>query len=105
MNDEALLEETIDPADQDAIHKMSVMTLPVTHPGLRRTRLVKNVQMETRIEIFSGDGQGSGQIAIEDIPDHFPGDASLRADMSMLTGLSVLPSFDCYTLRRGLRQH
>lgn len=104
MTEVALNEETIDPADQDSIHTMAVIGLPINHPGLRRTRLVKNVRMETRIEMFSGKGLGSGQIAIEDIPDHFSGDAALRADMSVLSNLSVLPSFDCYTLRRGLRQ-
>jgi hypothetical protein len=104
MTDVALKEETIDAADQDSIHTMAVMALPISHPGLGRTRLVKNVRMETRIEMFSGGGAGSGQIAIEDIPDHFSEDASLRADMSLLSSLSVLPSFDCYTLRRGLRQ-
>jgi hypothetical protein len=104
MTDESLLDETIDPKDRDSIHTMSLLALPINHPGLRRTRLVKNVRMETRIEMFSGDGVGSGQIAIESIPDHFPGDAALRADMSVLSNLAILPSFDCYTLRRGLRQ-
>jgi hypothetical protein len=104
MSDAALEEETIDSLDQDSIHTMAVLALPINDPGLRRTRLVKNVRMETRIEMFSGQGVGSGQIAIEEIPDYFTGDASLRADMSLLTNLSTLPSFDCYTLRRGLRQ-
>lgn len=104
MTDVDLTTETIDLADQDSIHTMAVMALPIEHPGLRRTRLIKNVRMETRIEMFSGKGVGSGQIAIEEIPDHFTGAASLRADMAILSGLSVLPSFDCYTLRRGLRQ-
>jgi hypothetical protein len=104
MSDAALEEETIDSLDQDSIHTMAVLALPINDPGLRRTRLVKNVRMETRIEMFSGQGVGSGQIAIDEIPDHFTGDASLRADMSVLTNLSTLPSIDCYTLRRGLRQ-
>jgi hypothetical protein len=104
MTDVAINEEVINPADQDSIHTLAVMALPVNHPGLRRTRLVKNVRMETRLEMFSGQGVGSGQIAIESIPDHFSGDAALREDMSVLSKLSVLPSFDCYTLRRGLRQ-
>lgn len=104
MTEVAVTEETVDQVDQDSIHTMAVMALPINHPGLRRTRLVKNVRMETRIEMFSGDGLGSGQIAIADIPEHFVDDASLRADMSVLSNLSVLPSFDCYTLRRGLRQ-
>lgn len=104
MSDAALVEEAIDPKDQDSIHTLAVQVLPVTHTGLRRTRLVKNVRMETKIEMFSGEGVGSGQIAIEDAPEHFSRDDTLRDDMRVLSDLSVLPSFDCYTLRRGLRQ-
>ena len=66
--------------------------------------MIKNAHMETRIEMFSGQDQGSGQIEIGEIPDHFQGDASLKDDIALLKGLSILPSFDCYTLRRGLRQ-
>jgi hypothetical protein len=56
---------------------------------LRRTRLVKNVRMETKIEMFSGQGVGSGQIAIEDAPEHFSRDDTLRDDMRVLSDLSV----------------
>jgi len=83
---------------------LPIQVLPVGHAGLRRTRLVKNVRLETKIEMFSGEGVGSGQIAIEDAPEHFSRDDTLRDDMRVLSDLSVLPSFDCYTLRRGLRQ-
>lgn len=104
MMNEALVQETIDRGDQDSIHTLPLVALPIQHPGLRRTRLVKNVRLESRIEMFSGKSVGSGQIVIEEVPEHFQGGQELRADMKMLSGLATLPSFDCYTLRRGFRQ-
>ncbi len=64
---------------------MPIQVLPVGHAGLRRTRLVKNVRLETKIEMFSGEGVGSGQIAIEDAPEHFSRDDTLRDDMRVLS--------------------
>lgn len=102
MSDVAELEK-IDTKDLDSIHTLPIVALPVQHPGLRRTRLIKNVRMETQIEMFSGQEFGSGQISIEDVAQHFEGGEALRADIKLLSGLAGLPSFDCYTLRRGLR--
>ena len=104
MTDESVARKTIDSVDQDSIHTLAILALPVQHPGLRRARLIKNVNLETRIELFSGQSVGSGQISVDEVPDHFEGGLDLRADMGILSGLATLPSFDCYTVRRGLRQ-
>jgi len=104
ITDDVMTLEPVSREDRDSIHTLAVSALPVRSPGLKRTRLVKNVHLENRLEMFSGSEVGSGQISVSEIPNHFEDSEDLRADIKMLEGLAVLPSFDCYTLRRGLRQ-
>jgi hypothetical protein len=91
--------------DRDTIHTLSSSALPIRDVGLRRTRLIKNARLETRVELFAGSDIGSGQILVEDIPDHFHEDEILRLDMDLLSKIAELPSLDFYTLRWGLRKH
>jgi hypothetical protein len=90
-------------ADRDALHILPVCILPVRHPALRRTKLVKNSSLESMVEMFTSDA-GSGHMAVT---------AAARAvglaenpphpDLVLLRKVSHLPSFDVYSLRVLLR--
>jgi len=91
--------------DRDSIHTLPLSVLPVATAALSRARLIKNHRLETRVELFRESGIGSGQIAIDEVPDFFVGDPdALQADLVLLRRIGQLPAFDPYTLRIGLRQ-
>ena len=91
--------------DRDSIHTLPLGAVPLNNAGLGKARLIKNVRMETRIELYREASMGSAQIEIDEIPDFFnASDTGLTADMNLLRKLSALHSFDCYSLRRGLRE-
>ena len=89
--------------DRDSIHILPLMILPLASAGLRRARMLKNVRLETRIELYRADGAGSGQIAVEEVPSFFNASDTLKKDVEILTEVSRLKAFDCYSVRRGLR--
>ena len=79
--------------------------VPFEHPGLRRARLVKNARLESVIELFSGEGMGSGQIGIRDVAREFEwSNGGEKRDLDTLHKLAELPSFDVYSLRISLRE-
>ena len=47
--------------------------MPIQDPGLRRERLIKNVRLENRIELYREAGMGRAQIAVDKILDFFKG--------------------------------
>ena len=97
-------DELVTDYDRDSIHTLPLGTVPILDAGLRKARLIKNVRLETRIELYRETGMGSAQIAVDEIPKFFNGDGEgLADDMAMLRKLETLSSFDCYSLRRGLR--
>ncbi len=98
------LENDPDIADQDSLHTLPLWSMPLVNPALRRARLIKNVRLETRLELFSDDGGGSGQIEIEMAPKFYNGGPEMKNDLKLLRQLAKLPAYDCYTLRRGLRE-
>jgi len=91
--------------DRDSIHTLSLTIVPVENAALRKARLIRNVRLEPRIELFRESGIGSGQIAIDEIPDFF-GDQGqpVTEDVKLLKRLGQLPAYDPYSLRIGLRQ-
>lgn len=91
--------------DRDSIHTLPLSVIPVGNQALKRARLIKNVRLETRVELFREEGIGSGQISIDEVPDFFGGETEeLSGDMDLLRRVGSLPAFDPYTLRIGLRQ-
>jgi len=68
--------------------------------GLRNARLIKNVRLNSVVEIFSGEETGSGQIEVDDIGTAFGWRRGmLHPDFSVLQKLARLPSYDVYSLR------
>ena len=94
----------IDREDRDSINTFACAALPVRNRGLFRLRLIKNVRLETRIELFRGSGTGSGQFGIDELPNYVNRDEDLiKHDIPLLKEAAKLPAFDCYSLRRAVR--
>lgn len=91
-------------SDRDSLHTLSCSLLPLRTSGLKKVRLIKNVRMETRIELYRETGMGSGQVEIDDLPDFMNAtDDLVNHDVPMLKAVGDMASFDPYSLRRGLR--
>lgn len=99
------LEQTRAEADMDSMHILPLNIIPLQTPSLRRARLIKNVRLESVIEMFNDADGGSGQIEISELPNTFgwPRKAQ-HPDARMIAALADLHSFDVYTLRNQLRQ-
>jgi hypothetical protein len=94
----------ISDVDRDSLHILPLAILPLQTAGLRRARMVKNVYLDSVIELFIDRQTGSGQVAVESIPREFgwPPERP-HPDLIMLTRLAQLPSYDVYSLRIQLR--
>ena len=105
MPDATLPTSTIPDYDRDSIHTLRLSVLPISNGALARAKLIKNHRLETRVELFRDGCGGSGQIAIDQVPDFFPGESEgLQRDIELLHRVGELPAFDPYSLRVGLRQ-
>ncbi|MBC8339702.1 MAG: hypothetical protein ISR51_08290 [Rhodospirillales bacterium] len=94
----------ISDTDRDSLHILPMVILPLETPSLNRARLIKNVRLESVIELFTDKDTGSGQIGIEDLPQEFNWNMSdPPADMAILRKVGALPSYDVYSLRISLR--
>ncbi|MGB0749303.1 MAG: hypothetical protein ACPGO3_11200 [Magnetospiraceae bacterium] len=92
--------------DRDALYILPLSLVPIQTPALTTARLIKNVKLESVVEVFSGeDGTGSGQLEIFDLPRLFnwPEDDP-HPDLMLLNELALLPSYDVYSLRIALRK-
>ncbi|NKB56611.1 MAG: hypothetical protein GKS00_09760 [Alphaproteobacteria bacterium] len=105
-NDSAQSEEQAQAeADMDSMHILPLHIIPLQTPSLRRARLIKNVRLESVIELFNDADGGSGQIDLAELPGTFgwPQGAP-HPDNRMISALAELHSFDIYTLRNQLRR-
>ncbi len=81
--------DEISDTDRDSLHTLPLSILPLETPSLARARLIKNVRLNSVIELFTDKDTGSGQIDIEDLPHQFNWDMSdPPADMAMMRILS-----------------
>jgi hypothetical protein len=79
--------------------------LPLDSPALRRARLIKNVRLQSVVELFSDADAGSGQLEVEDLIAEFEWDPTDPPDdLIMMRKLAYLPSYDVYSLRINLRE-
>jgi len=98
--------EKIPDRDRDSMHILPLTILPIETPGLNRARLIKNARLECVVEVFEDEGTGSGQIDVEALADEFGWpDTPTHPDLVLMRKLSLLPSFDVYSLRILLREH
>jgi hypothetical protein len=98
------MEETaaIRDIDRDSLYILPLAIIPFETPGLGKARMVKNVGLESVIEVFTDEKTGSGQVRPEDLHQVFSGLAS--SDRRVIKKLEKLPTFDVYSLRILLRQ-
>lgn len=92
--------------DRDSLHILPLSIIPLQTPGLTRARMIKNVRLESVVELFGDPNTGSGQVDIEDLPRAFGwSEARVHPDLTVIRKLALLPSFDMYSLRVLLREH
>ncbi|MDD9917330.1 MAG: hypothetical protein OXR03_29925 [Rhodospirillaceae bacterium] len=90
--------------EKDSLHLLPLEIIPLQSPALSRARLVKNVRMEGMVEVFRGQGTGSGQVdpvTLEQVFDIAQDERITDADK--IRSLCGLTSFDVYSLRIQLR--
>ncbi|MBK8174001.1 MAG: hypothetical protein IPK66_01470 [Rhodospirillales bacterium] len=106
MKETAVIESNIRDIDRDSLYILPLAIIPLQTPALTRARLIKNVRLDSVIELFEDAKCGSGQIGIEDLPHQFGWrDVGMHPDLLIMRKLAQLPSFDVYSLRILLRQH
>jgi len=90
--------------EKDSLHLLPLAMIPLNSPSLSRARLVKNVRMQSMLELFQGAGTGSGQIdpgMLDQVFD-IAQDTAVN-DSDTIRALANLSSFDVYSLRIQLR--
>ncbi len=104
MGETAFRQESVDlpgSADLGSLYFLALAPLPFERKALRRMRMIKNMRLDTVIELFAANHTGSGQTTVKNIANDFeipPG-----PDLLLLRLLESLPSFDQYSLRIRLR--
>ncbi|MEO5335640.1 MAG: hypothetical protein H7841_01920 [Magnetospirillum sp. WYHS-4] len=92
--------------DCDSLHILPLAILPIQTPALKRARLIKNIRLETMVEIFKSSESGSGQLGVEDLAHEFGWPTNdPHPDLILLRKLALMPSYDVYSLRVLLRQN
>ena len=90
--------------EKDALHILPLSILPLQTPALREARMLKNVRFESMIEIFNDSEGGSGQVEPSRLARMFDWPEGARhPDGILIAKLSLLQSFDIYSLRIQLR--
>lgn len=92
--------------DRDSIHTLPLLLMPLENRSLRRARLVRNVRLDIKIELYRARELGSAQIDFDDVPKYFGAESdrgTIEHDLSIIRKLAALPAFDCYSVRRALR--
>ena len=90
---------------RDSLHILPLTIIPLKTPGLQRSRMIKNVRLETVVEMFNDTSTGSGQVRVQAIPGCFESHKDeVKEDMEKLLRLSLISSFDVYSLRIELRR-
>ena len=91
--------------DMDAIDRLPLSLIPLETKSLRRAKLIKNMQLEGVIEVFKGEGMGSGQLKPDQLPKFFGWAKGRRhPDLVTLERLAEINSYDVYSLRIELRR-
>ena len=86
----------------DSLHMLPLSMIPLDTPGLRRARMIKNARYESVVELFKGEGTGSGQVSVDQLTNVFR--ELGEGDLAILGKLSELASYDIYSLRIMLRE-
>ncbi|MFT6582582.1 MAG: hypothetical protein ACJAU6_003028 [Alphaproteobacteria bacterium] len=94
-----------DELDMDSLHILPLNIIPLETPALKRARIVKNVRLDSVIELFNDKESGSGQVLPKDLGKMFDWNPKNPcADEAIVQSLANLSSYDIYTLRIQLRK-
>ncbi len=92
--------------DKDCLYILPLSLIPLETAGLKRARLVKNVRLESAIEVFHGPITGSGRwydpnqlTQVFDWPRE-----PVHPDLTIIKALIDLHSYDVFSLRIELRR-
>ncbi|MBC8157889.1 MAG: hypothetical protein H8E94_01015 [Alphaproteobacteria bacterium] len=88
--------------DRDSLHVLPLSIIPLESHLFQQMRMVKNVHLESVVELFGGKETGSGQIRVEALQAAY--DSVPHADIGLLNKLAQLNSYDVYSLRILLRK-
>jgi len=103
--DEAVRRKAWDDEARDALHIMPLSMIPIETPGLQHARLIKNVRLDTVIEMFNDAQTGSGQVKPRDIGTYFESyKEEVERDLTKIEKIAQAASFDVYTSRIELRR-
>lgn len=91
--------------DQDALHILPLEILPVETQGLKRARLIKNVRLDSVVELFREADTGSGQVHPSKLAPVFSwATQETHQDEFLVSIVSNLHSCGVYTLQMQLRK-
>jgi len=97
--------DNITDTDRDSLHVLPLAMLEVQTKTLQEARLIKNNRFQSVVEMFRGEGVGSGQLEIEHLHSEFKWSLSEPPpDLLLLRKLGRLHSYDVYSLRISLRE-
>ncbi|EKV31964.1 hypothetical protein C882_3028 [Caenispirillum salinarum AK4] len=104
-------------SDMDSLYVLPLEIIPIETKALQRSRMIKNHHLRSVVEVFSERETGSGQIEVEALPKMFgwtpPEDEDdeddgeprkPHPDLVTLRQLSLLPTYDVFSLRILLRK-
>jgi len=90
--------------EKDSLHIMPLLMVPLKTPALQYSRMIKNVHFDSVIEVFNDGASGSGQIDPSKLGRLFNWpQGEKHPDGVLVAKLSLLQSFDIYSLRIQLR--
>ncbi len=103
--DQALPEQmiAISDEDRDSLWTLPLVMMPIENHALKQTKMVKNSNLESVIEMFNERNTGKGHIRPDDIAEVFSNVSA--ADFNLIHNLAELRSYDVYSLRITLRQN
>jgi hypothetical protein len=90
--------------EKDSLHILPLSILPLQTPGLRESRMVKNTRLDSMIEVFRDQETGSGQVEPSRLARMYDwAEGARHPDGILIAKLSLMQSFDIYSLRIQLR--
>lgn len=90
---------------RDSLHILPLSAIPLETPGLQHARLIKNVRLQTVVEMFRDAQTGSGQVSPRHIPAYFESyKDEIERDLVKLEKIGAASSFDVYSSRIELRR-
>ncbi|MDJ0949849.1 MAG: hypothetical protein QNJ94_13105 [Alphaproteobacteria bacterium] len=92
-------------SDMDSLHILPLSVIPLETSALAKAKMIKNIRLESVIELFNEAKTGSGQLRIDELDREYgwPLDRP-HADRTIIRKLASLPSYDVFSLRIALRE-